>query len=45
VEECTRETNDGANQIAAMEVDLTYDEEGFHCYTKKSFELEPTRTK
>jgi len=45
VEECTRETNGGANQTAAMEVDSTYDEEGFHCYKKMSFELKPTRTK
>lgn len=45
MEKCTRETNDSANQTAEMEVDLTYDEEGFHCHTNMSFELEPTRTK
>jgi len=45
VEECTRETNGGANQTAEVEVDLTCDEEGVHCHRKMSFELEPTRRK
>jgi hypothetical protein len=45
MEESTRKTNGGSNQTAEMEVDSTYDEEGFHCHRKVSFELEPTRTK
>jgi hypothetical protein len=45
VEEYTRETTGSANHTAKMEVDSAYDEEGFHCHRKMSFELEPTRTK
>jgi hypothetical protein len=45
VEACTRETNSRANGIVEMEVDWTYEEEGFHCHRKMSFELEHTKTK
>jgi hypothetical protein len=37
VEECKRETNGGANETPEMEVDLTYDEEGFHCHRNLIF--------
>jgi len=45
VEESTRKTNGGANQTVEMEVDSTYDEEGFHCHRKMTFGLESARTK